>query len=308
MAENKFKCDICKKYYKSYQSLWHHKNRYHSNIPSNIPTISPNIPINIPTISPNIPINIPTISPNIPIISSEQNIKKIDKRNCEYCNKILSSYKNLHRHQQTCKFKKQEKENEELKKELIELKKMVAELINTKSNITNNTNNTNNSNNTTNNNNGTINNNYITIVPFGKENFVEVTTEKEHLFILKQKGNDVIYKCIEMKHFNEKLPQFHNYVKTNNRTDDAKIYDDIVKDFKIVNNNEIVDDVIINAENDLEDMYNLHETKINNKQKDNVNRIIADPYLADIEKKVKTMPYNYRNKVLDTHKKNKSIK
>jgi hypothetical protein len=110
MDENKFKCDICKKYYKSYQSLWHHKKRYHTDIPINIPDISPNIP----KISPNIP----KISPNIPNISLEKNIKKIDKRDCDYCNKTLSSYKNLHRHQQTCKFKKQEKETEELKKEL----------------------------------------------------------------------------------------------------------------------------------------------------------------------------------------------
>jgi len=289
METNKFKCNVCNKYYKSYQSMWHHKKRYHDNIP---PVLSPNIS---------------NISPDIPTFNPQKNnerqqiIKKIDKRNCDYCNKILSSYKNLHRHQQTCKFKENENDKTEMKKEIAELREMVSELIKNKSNIITN-------NKTTNNNNGTINNNYITIVPFGKENFVEVTTEKEHLFILKQKGNDVIYKCIEMKHFNEKLPQFHNYVKTNNRIDDAKIYDDIVKDFKIVNNNEIVDDVIINAENDLEDMYNLHETKINNKQKDNVNRIIADPYLADIEKTVKTMPYNYRNKVLDTHKKNKRIK
>jgi hypothetical protein len=233
------------------------------------------------------------------------NMKKTANKKCIYCNKEYSSYNSMNRHVQTCKLKENDTEKTEMKKEIAELREMVSELIKNKSNIITNNKITNNN---TNNNNGTINNNYITIVPFGKENFVEVTTEKEHLFILKQKGNDVIYKCIEMKHFNEKLPQFHNYVKTNNRTDDAKIYDDIVKDFKIVNNNEIVDDVIINAENDLEDMYNLHETKINNKQKDNVNRIIADPYLADIEKKVKTMPYNYRNKVLDTHKKNKSIK
>ncbi len=222
---------------------------------------------------------------------------------------------NLNRHKKTCNVKDTlKKENEELKLrikqqeiqilEIAELKKMVAELINTKSNITNNTNN---SNNTTNNNNGTINNNYITIVPFGKENFVEVTSETEHMFILTQNGNDVLYKCIEQKHFNEKYPQFHNYVKTNNRTDEAKIYDEAITDFKIVNNNEIVDDVITNAEYDIEDMYNLHKKKINNKQKDNVRRIVDKPYLPHVEKTVKAMPYDYRNKVLETHKKNKKI-
>jgi hypothetical protein len=210
----------------------------------------------------------------------------------------------MNRHQQTCKLKDNDKEKMEMKKEIAELREMVAKLIKNKSNTTNN-NTTNN--NTTNNNNGTINNNYITIVPFGKENFVEVTSETEHMFILTQNGNDVLYKCIEQKHFNEKYPQFHNYVKTNNRTDEAKIYDEAITDFKIVNNNEIVDDVITNAEYDIEDMYNLHKKKINNKQKDNVRRIVDKPYLPHVEKTVKAMPYDYRNKVLETHKKNKKI-
>ena len=289
METNKFKCNICNKYYKSYQSLWHHKKRYHINIPTNIPNISPHIP---------------NISPQINN-ESLPNIKKIDKRNCDYCNKLLSSYKNLHRHQQTCKLKENDKKD--MRKEIEDLKKMVADLLNSKINTTNNITN---NNGTINNNNGTINNNYITIVPFGKEKFVEVTNEKEHLFILKQNGNDVLYKCIEMKHFNEKLPQYHNYVKTNNRTDEAKIYDETVKDFKIVNNNEIVDEVITNAEFDIEDMLGLHENKINNKQKDNIKRIldVSIPYSSYVEKTVKAMPYDNRNKVLETHKKNRKTK
>ena len=300
MEINKFKCNTCNKYYKSYQSLWHHKKRFHSDI-------SPNISPDIPKISPNIP-NIYLTTNN----ESQQIIKKIDKRNCDYCNKILSSYKNLHRHQQTCKFKENDKEKIEMRKEIAELREMVAELIKNKSNITNNktTNNNSHNNTTNNNNNGTINNNYITIVPFGKENFVEVTTEEEHLLILKQDGNNVIYKCIEMKHFNDKFPQFHNYVKTNNRTDEAKIFDESIKDLKIVDNNETVDEVITNAEFDIEDMRDLHENKINNKQKNNIKRIldVSIPYSKTVENTVKAMPYDYRNKVLETHKKNRKNK
>ena len=315
MEENKFKCSSCNKYYKSYQSLWHHKNRYHSNIPSNIPTISPNIPINIPT-----------ISPNIPIISSEQNIKKIDKRNCEYCNKILSSYKNLHRHQQLCTTKQNMiKENKELKLklkekdeqllEIVELKKMVADLINNKSTITNNTTNTNTNNtntntntnntNTNNTNNGTINNNYITIVPFGKENFVHISTEEEQLLILKQEGNNAVYKCIELKHFNEKYPQFHNFMVPNKRTNDALVYDEGIGDFKLENKETVVDDVISNAEYDIEDMYSLHEDKINNKQKTNITKIINDttPNPKHMEDHVSLMGYDYRNMVKNTYRK-----
>ena len=283
MDTNKFKCNICNKYYKSYKSLWNHKKIYHDIIPTNNPQI-------------------PTFNPQIPTTNNTLKMKKTDNKICIYCTKEYSSYNSMNRHQQTCKLKDNDKEKMEMKKEISELREMVAELIKNKSNITNN-------NTTNNNNNGTINNNYITIVPFGKENFVEVTSENEHMFILTQNGNDVLYKCIERKHFNEKYPQFHNYVKTNNRTDEAKIYDDAIKDFKIVNNNQIVDDVISNAENDIEDMYYLHETKINNKQKDNVKRIIdvSIPYSTHVANTVKAMPYDYRNKVLKTHKKNKKI-
>ena len=275
MEENKFKCIICKKYYKSYQSLWNHTKKYHTESkPESKPNSKPNLLI------------------------EQTNIKK---HKCKYCANEYVFKQSKWKHEQKCKLKDNDKT--EMKKEIAELREMVAELIKNKSN--NNT--TNNNNGTTNNNNGTINNNYITIVPFGKENFVEVTSEKEHLFILKQEGNDVLYKCIEMKHFNENLPQFHNYMRTNNRTNESKIYDESVKDFKLVNKDEIVDDVITNAEFDIDDMLELHKKKINNKQKDNVSRIVEKPYSSQVEKIVNTMPYDYRNRVMNTHNKNKMI-
>jgi hypothetical protein len=289
MEENKFKCNICNKYYKSYKSLWNHKKKYHYDIPTNDQ--------HLPTNDQHLPTKKPQISPKNVLIK----MKKTDNTICIFCNKKLSCYNSMNRHLQTCKLKKQEQNTEEMKKEITELKQMVTELIKNKSNMINN-------NNTTNNNNGTINNNYITIVPFGKENFVEVTTEKEHLFILKQDGNGVLYKCIEMKHFNENLPQFHNYIRTNNRTNEAKVYDETVKDFKLSINSEIVDDVITNAENDIGDMYDLHKNKINNKQKDNIKRITEKPYSSQVEKHVNTMAYDYRNMVMNTHKKNRKNK
>ena len=243
METNNFKCNICNKYYKSYKSQWNHKNKYHKNIPTNIPKI-------------------PTFNPQIPTKNATCKMKKTDNRTCIYCNKEYSSYNSMNRHVQTCKLKNNQQE--EMRNEITELKNMVAELIKNKSNNSNsnNTNNNNTTNNTTNNNNnGTINNNYITVVPFGKEKFVEVTTEKDHLFILKQNGNNVLYKCIEMKHFNEELPQFHNYMRTNNRTNDAKIYDESIKDFKLVDKDETVDEVIMNAEDDIDNMFNLHKNK-----------------------------------------------
>ena len=199
--EKSLYCDTCKKYYKSYQSLWNHKKRFHPQITSILPQ---NTSI------------LPQINSKLPQNSSI----KLNKLICEYCNKDYSRKDNLHRHFQICKLRKQkedkdikkkEEENKMLRKDNEELRKMVEDLLKIKTinNTNNGTNNTNNTNHTNNTNNGTINN--ITIVPFGKEKFVEVTSEKDHLLILEQNGNNVLYKCIEMKHFNEKYPQYHNY-------------------------------------------------------------------------------------------------
>jgi hypothetical protein len=219
---------------------------------------------------------------------------------------------------QKCKVKETlKKENEELKVkikqqeehilEIVELKKMVAELINNKCNTINNTNNGNNSNNTTNTNNGTINNNnnYITIVPFTKENFVEVSTEEERLLILTQEGYHVIYKCIEKKHYNDKYPQFHNFMIPNKRTNDALVYNEDIKDFKLENKESSVDDAITYAGFDIEEMLSLHENDINNKQKINIERIINDttPTPKYVEEHVSSMGYDYRNMVKNTYKK-----
>jgi hypothetical protein len=112
-----------------------------------------------------------------------------------------------------------------------------------------------------------------------------------------------------MKHFNENLPQFHNYLRTNNRNNEAKIYDENVKDFKLVDKDETVDEVIMNAEYDIDDMLTLHQNKINNKHKDNVRRIIDEKATPDyVEEHVNSMAYDYRNMVMDTHKKNRKHK
>jgi hypothetical protein len=284
--EKSLYCETCKKYYKSYQSLWNHKKRFH---PQNI-------------------LILPQSTSILPQNNSFLPQNNSDKLTCRYCDKKYSRQDNLNRHYQTCKLKieedirlhKQEEENKQLRKDNDELRKMVEDLLKIKTSIIN-SHNTNNTNNT---NNGTINN--ITIVPFGKENFVEVSTEDERLLILKEEGNNVLYKCIEMKHFNEKYPQFHNYMRTNNRTNEAKIYDDKIGDFKTVNKNEIVDDVIMNAEFDIDDMYELHVENINEKHKYNVRRIIDESQTPEyVENHVNQMAYDYRNRIIKTHNKNK---
>ena len=72
MEENKFKCNDCEKYYKSYQSLWNHKKKFHT---QNIPIISPNVENNIPILSPNIPTN----DPQLPTNNISKKIKKTEQ-------------------------------------------------------------------------------------------------------------------------------------------------------------------------------------------------------------------------------------
>ncbi len=98
MDENKFKCNECNKYYKSYQSLWNHKKKFHQQIP----TIHQHNDEIIPT---NNPQNI-----------HKQKIKKTEQTECIYCNKQFSCYNSMNRHMQKCKNKQNIiKENEELK-------------------------------------------------------------------------------------------------------------------------------------------------------------------------------------------------
>ena len=69
------KCTICDKVYKSYQSIWNHKYKFHNPITTN----------NTHPISPTIPI--PTLT---------------KKYNCKKCNKEFGSYKHKWRHEKNC--------------------------------------------------------------------------------------------------------------------------------------------------------------------------------------------------------------
>jgi hypothetical protein len=112
MAENKlskiydYKCNICNKGYTSYQSLWNHNKKFHTNNSSNI-TQKP---------SKNT-----QISSNIPPLSSNNLINEEAKIICKYCNNIYSRKDNLKRHEQSCKEKTDQKLKEETKQKEIEL-------------------------------------------------------------------------------------------------------------------------------------------------------------------------------------------
>ena len=78
-----YKCDNCDKNYKSYQSLWNHNKKFHTNKNNK---------------------DIKIISNDIKIIS-KNNIKLLENE-CQYCNKKLSDRHSKWRHEKTCKRKK----------------------------------------------------------------------------------------------------------------------------------------------------------------------------------------------------------
>ncbi len=118
--EKSLYCEQCKRNYKSYQSLWNHRKRFHAQNDSIMPQ------------------NDSPVLQNDSILT--QNDSKII---CRYCDKTYSRTNNLHRHYKTCKLKlaedikkqKQEIENIQLRKDNEELRKMVEDLLKMKMNM-----------------------------------------------------------------------------------------------------------------------------------------------------------------------------
>ncbi len=277
--DKKFICEICAKNYKSYQSLWNHKHKFHDEkvIQSNPRVIQKVIQSN-------------------PIIIHDRTQHK-----CSFCSKIYKYKQGKWKHEQKCKSNTTEiellkKENDEIKKNMELLKKQILELMNKNCKIHHKTLQKMKNNGTIIN--GNIVNINIPIVALGKENTKDLLTEDEKLCILKHKRRS-LYKCIEYVHFNDKLPQFKNVLITNNRTNEAHVYDPDSKQFKIVDKEEVITDVIDYRLCDLEEILNELEEKIDERTKDIVNKVLEE--WGDNEytrKEVKLLLFNNRKKVM----------
>ena len=174
----------------------------------------------------------------IKILSQNTSINEVIKVNlqCIYCNKKLSRYDNLKRHEKICKHNNKNKnENELLKQEINELKNKINILLQSnkispktiktikKINTQNNINNINNINNTQNNINNINNNINLTYVKFGNENLSELLSKKEMDKILSQVRLS-IEESIKLVHFNDKRPQYKNVFITNMKDNLAYIF------------------------------------------------------------------------------------
>ncbi len=188
-----YKCNICDKKYKSYQSLWNHNHKFHS---TNITIQSPN-------------------SHHLDTIKSPESHQYIVEKNClkcTYCSKAFSFKQGKYRHEKNCKVKKQKEledsiyknELEKLKKdfELFKKQKSTKIINNYNAPVNNGSINSNNKNN--NSNNKTLN-----LCEPGKEN-INLLTDTEKQFILSQGMNSIV-SLVEQLNFNERIPQHHNF-------------------------------------------------------------------------------------------------
>jgi hypothetical protein len=307
MDSKKYTCEICNKEYKTYKSMWHHKNKYHTKIP----TIYPHNTHNLPTSYPQNTHNLPTI---------DLETKKSEQTVCNYCNKKLSCYNSLNRHLKNCKENTNLiKENDELKKDNEEYKKLLLDLMNKQfkmhpkklQKIINSNNNTNNNSNNTNN--LTINNNInsINIIELGDEELYKVFSKEEKLNILKS-GYSSLEEIIKHAHLNDNYLKFQNIVITNIRNNQAYVYNSKCGKFILCNKKELLEELIIYRMDDLVSFYDEHKHKLTPKLVKILEEMFNvkkndDEYIDRKNREFNILFYNMCNKNLIKYTKNNEL-
>ena len=296
MDIKKYTCNICNKDYKTPQSLWNHKNKFHFDIHQKSTEPIQDI-YNLSTIYQHEK-NVANIN------NSEQpKFKKTENTICEYCNNNFSCYSSLHRHLKICKFKLKEtfiKENDELKqkvsnmeKSLDEFKKLMLEMMNKKCKMHPKTlqkmiNS---------NNNITINNN-IQYVELGDEQLDKVFSKKEKIKILCEMNS--MGKLIKHTHLNDNYPQFQNIIITNAKGSQAYSYNKILKKFVLCDKMELLEEMIMYRFDDLIEFYNECKDKIEPEKREKLEKLFLlkynDKYYVETSKEFNVIIYNECNK------------
>jgi hypothetical protein len=269
--QNTYRCSLCKKYYKTKITLNKHIKLIH-----------------------------------------ESRVCEEEKSVCEYCKKEFLSSKNMKRHFDTCKVKKhiitklaEENEKlkldmiakeEEFKKDMAELKKMMTDLLNKNCKMHYKTLQKINNSAGRDLNNGVINNT-INIMALGHENIDDVLTKTDKLTILNKKENALPY-MIELVHFNDNFPQFKNIAITNMRTTFAHVYDSVNKVFKMVDKDELVEELIDYRVCDIEDYYLQYKNELEKPVRDKIEELIEHRGENEATKgKIKLLLFNNRHKI-----------
>ena len=269
-------CNICKKDYASYQSLWIHKNKFHSDK-----------------------------------IAEEKKNNKVYK--CNKCDKIYNIRQSKYMHQRKCNGTKIIKEDDELLKLKDQINKLSTELNEIKTNIVpnNTTNNTmtNSHNNTTNN---TINNNNtynIIINKYGSENLFELT-EHEALDLLENNINNILY-YLEFVNFNKKRPQNHSFCVTALNDRHISVIDNNTNKINKSSKKFAFDNLLIYGIKNITKLYNSNKSKIPYKKRQIIEENIEKlkmyqdmPYKEYLKRQLinsfNMLAYNRRDMVLKT--------
>jgi len=270
---SKYRCKICNKYYSSNSSLCNHNKKFHI--------------INDTKMSPFVTTTDTKMSPFVTTKSYE----------CKFCNKNFNHRQNKYQHEKTCKINnseidklkeenkhkelsllllKEEKEILKLKIKLeksnkidnITLKKLNKKLLERHNLIKNST--VNSHNNIQNNN---IVNNYQ-LIGFGKEEVVELLSNKEKKLIINAKYG-CLEKLVETVHCG-KYNQFKNIIITNMKDQYMYKYDDIKGQFVLSTKTEVLNSLINYRLDDLEVIYNdlIEDNKLDEKTKDIIEKFV----------------------------------
>jgi hypothetical protein len=279
-----FRCNFCNRNYSSLSSLCNHNKKFHSIESEHTSDKLRNTSEDIRKRSDEI------------LITSDMNKPK--EYNCRKCNKVFSNVKTRWSHEQKCniineqneitnlikleetklQIIKEEKEILKLKLKLEKSKKLDNVTLNKlnkklreRSNLIKNSNI--NSNNTNTNNTININNNFK-LIGFGKEEVLNVLTNKEKSLILNSRFG-CLEKLIQIVHCGS-YNEFKNILITNIKDNFMYKYDDKKEQFVLATKQEIMNSLIDSRMCDLEVIYNdfLTDNKLNDKTKDIIEQFI----------------------------------
>jgi hypothetical protein len=293
-----YKCNVCNKQYKTYQTLWKHNKQFHINNYNDVENGGSNMVDNVVVCGSNV-----VVSNN----NLEDNNKKI--YSCTFCNKIFNDRSNKHKHMKLCKEKcvpiinditKLQEENKQkeleiiLRKEeykILQLKlklqksekidiitlKKLNKLLLQRHNLMKNCNNTTNIQN-----NQHITNNFQ-LIGFGKEDDIaEILTKQEKKMIMNAKFGS-LEKLIEIVHCG-KYSQFKNIIITNIKDNYMYKYDEKQGVFVLSTKGEVLNMLVDHRVSDLEVIYNdlLSKNKLDDATKNSIERFINKLHNVDL--------------------------
>ncbi len=315
----KYFCNLCNKEYKSYQSLWNHTHKFHTD--EKLQNVK-NETIETYKSENYITKKEPAKTEKEPKIT--ETLKNITKKEpeitdikCEYCNTVFTFYSALYRHKNSrCKIKQQlslnndtinvlKQENNAFKEEIKELRDQLLDIMNKtckvhpKQMLKINKQLNQNMNNSLN---GTINSNnkIYNIVSLGNENLLQTLTQKEQLNILNKKTKCLDY-LIKYVHFNDKYPQFKNICITNQNNNIAYKYDSFENKFMATTKEQLLDTLIDCRMEDidifLENNNGLIDVSLKEAVERFVNKMDIDENFKNTKKTdIKLMLYNCKDK------------